>query len=642
MSSPDDAMLPDALAARFEVVELLAGDRAHLVARVVDREGARPLVLKALDTTRVDPTEVARFRQEAAALGRLQHPRVLRLRERGQEGGVEFYTAPDVGARSLRARLAPGAPLAAGTVTRLVDQVLEALEAVHAAGLVHRDVTPANLLELPDGNFQLLDFGISRRVEVSSALTETGELLGTPAWMAPEQVMGKPPNPRDDLYSLGLVAYAALRGANPKDSPDLEEVLHRQLHAPLPPLGSEVPPPLAALVMDLTARRREDRPGSATAARARLSRVRPPEARRSRPRGLAFGGLLAIGAAAYLIGRGGPGPPPPPEAPPAARLARALTAIDRDPTIAAGLVVHGVRASPEGRRAWDAARHRLRNLTLALHPPLAAAEVATPTPELSTTIHQLWLRAELLHRTALPDPPPRGPLLAPLARAAATSTSTHPGPWVAMPRADAPDQAEAYARALAAPGARWRVIRRAADYYMESGGALRHEDGLKILDLRGEPFVDPVLETGFRVVSGMMKDGLAYRRDDVPTEVSASLYAPPGSDLWLAVVMPVWRRSAVPELRLVGTESTARLTFPVPGDAPHGRGTFTGTVLVRVAAGAVPAGTRRLVLAARSVQPFASPHQLCRVAEVLHLVGGEVPAARLAAWREAGATAWRF
>jgi serine/threonine protein kinase len=642
MTSPDDARLPDALAARFEVVELLAGGGARIVARVIDRDGGHPRVLKALDTARVDPTEVARFRQEAAALERLQHPRVLRLREHGEEGGVEFYTAPDVGARSLRARLDPGAPLAAGTVTRLVEQVLEALEAVHDAGLVHRDVTPANVLELPDGNFQLLDFGISRRVEVSSALTETGELLGTPAWMAPEQVMGRPPDPRDDLYSLGLVAYAALRGANPKESPDLEEVLHRQLHAPLPPLGPEVPRPLAALVADLTARRREDRPASAAAARTRVPRVAPPEASAPRRGGRALAGILVVGAAAFLLTRGGPPPAPTPEPPPAERLGRALTAIDRDPAIAAGLVVHGVRASPEGRRAWDAARHRFRGLARALRPPLAAAAAAPPTPQLATIIHQLWLRAELLHRTALPDPPPRGPLLEPLAHAAGTATATYPGPWVATPRGGAPDQAEAYHRALAAPGTRWQVLRRAADYYMESGGALRHEDGLKILDLKGEPFVDPVLETGFRVVSGMMKDGLAYRRDDVPTEITLSLTAPPGRDLWLAVVMPVWRRSAVPELRLVGTEDTARLTFPVPGHAPHGRGTFTGTALVRVDAGAVPAGTRRAVLAARSVQPFASPHQLCRVAEVLQLVEGEIPSARLEAWREAGAAAWRF
>lgn len=638
--------LPAPLASRYEVVEVLAADEARCVARVRSLPEGHPKVLKTLDTHRVDAAEAARFRQEAAALSRLQHPRVLRISEQGEEDGVVFFLAPDAGAESLRSRMAEGQPLPFGTAARLLDHMLEALEAVHEAGFLHRDVTPANILILPDGNFQLLDFGITRRVEVSSALTETGELLGTPAWMAPEQVMGKPPDLRDDLYSLGLVAYTALSGANPMDTPDLEEVLHRQLHAPLPPLATPgAPRALLDLVTDLTARRRADRPASARAARARLRPGAPaPGTGSTRRRGPALLLLLLALLGGALVLSRGEGPRGAAAAPdPTARLARALTALDRDPTIAAALVVQGVRATPDTRRAWDAGRARLRGLLDPLRAPLVAAAEAPPSPALASAVHQLWLRAELLHRTALPDAPERGALLAPLARAASRTTTRHPGPWLPTPRTEAPDQADAYLRELTRDGSRWRVLRRAADYHMVSGGRLRYEDGIKILDLQGEPFVDP-MSSELPTFSGMLKESVAYDRDDVPTEVSVDLQprTDPGQDLWLAFVMPLWRRTAAPDLRLVGREETVRLSFPVPGEAAHGRGTFTGTVLVRVAAGAIPRGARRAVLVARSIQPFASPHQICRVAEVLQLAEGAVPATSLAAFRRAGAEAWSF
>ena len=161
---------------------------------------------------------------------------------------------------SLAGALAAG-PLDPARCLDIVAQTASGLHAAHLAGLVHRDIKPANLLLAPGGLVKITDFGIAQAAD-SAPVTVTGQLLGTPGYLAPERVMGAPATAASDLYSLGIVAYECLAGAPPFTGPALAVALaHRE--RPLPPLPGQVPEDVAALVLELTAKDPADRPRSA-------------------------------------------------------------------------------------------------------------------------------------------------------------------------------------------------------------------------------------------------------------------------------------------------------------------------------------------------------------------------------------------
>lgn len=214
-----------------------------------------------------------RFLQEARILAELQHPRIVGLLDYGAEDGCLYLTSPHEEGRSLGESVDLRRPSPPERVSRLLDQVLEGLDAMHARGLVHRDLKPGNLLVLEDGSVKILDFGLARDLSSSEHLTGTGVFLGTPLYLAPDQALAQRPDPRDDLYSLGVIAYELLVGSHPFRCATLPEVLERHLHHSPPPVGTlrpEVPAPLAALVDVLLAKSREARPDSAARARAML------------------------------------------------------------------------------------------------------------------------------------------------------------------------------------------------------------------------------------------------------------------------------------------------------------------------------------------------------------------------------------
>jgi serine/threonine protein kinase len=154
----------------------------------------------------------------------------------------------------------------------VVAQVAAGLQAAHAVGLVHRDITPANILFAPDGTVKITDFGIAHAVG-SVPLTATGTVLGTPGYIAPERVCGYQTGPASDLYALGIVAYECLTGARPFVGPPLEvAIAHRD--RPLPALPASVPGEVAALVMMLTAKDPAWRPSSAGEVADRAARLR--------------------------------------------------------------------------------------------------------------------------------------------------------------------------------------------------------------------------------------------------------------------------------------------------------------------------------------------------------------------------------
>jgi serine/threonine protein kinase len=231
--------------------------------RATDTVLSRPVALKLLHQRHAEQAEtVARFRSEAQHAAALSHENIAQVYDYGEAaGGQPPYLVMElvVGA-SLEDVLADG-PLDATRTMDIVAQTAAGLQAAHAAGMIHRDVKPGNLLLNQSGTIKITDFGIAYTVG-SASVTASGELVGTPGYLAPERAMGDGAGPASDLYSLGIVAYECLTGTRPFSGTQLEVALaHRD--RPLPPLPASVAADVTAFVMRLTAKDLASRPGDA-------------------------------------------------------------------------------------------------------------------------------------------------------------------------------------------------------------------------------------------------------------------------------------------------------------------------------------------------------------------------------------------
>ena len=248
------------LAGRYRLEARIAAGGTGEVWRGTDPVLGRPVAVKLLHAGYAEhaPT-LARFRAEAHHAGALSHPGIAQVYDYGEDG-QPFLVMELVDGPSLADVLAQG-PLDAARAMDVIAQTAAALAAAHAAGLVHRDVKPANLLAGPGGQIKITDFGIAHAAG-SAPLTRAGTLIGTPGYLAPERVAGQAATPASDLYSLGIVGYECLTGSLPFAGTPLEVALAHSTGR-LPPLGPHVPPGAAALVATLTARDPAGRPASA-------------------------------------------------------------------------------------------------------------------------------------------------------------------------------------------------------------------------------------------------------------------------------------------------------------------------------------------------------------------------------------------
>jgi serine/threonine-protein kinase len=259
------------LAGRYHLQGRIASGGMGEVWRAADTVLERPVAVKLLRSEYSgDADTLARFRAEARHAAAVSHPGIAHVYDYGEGGpdGSPFLVMELVDGPALTELLARG-PLDIVQALDVVAQAAAALAAAHAAGLVHRDIKPGNLLVTPGGTVKITDFGIAYAAG-SAPLTRTGALIGTPAYLAPERIVGAAATAASDLYSLGIVEYECLAGTPPFTGTPMQIVLAHQRRA-LPPLPPGVPDPVAAFVSELTARDPADRPGSAAevAARAR-------------------------------------------------------------------------------------------------------------------------------------------------------------------------------------------------------------------------------------------------------------------------------------------------------------------------------------------------------------------------------------
>jgi serine/threonine protein kinase len=211
-----------------------------------------------------DPQYLGRFRHEAKIVAQLQHPHILPVFDFGERDGYTFLAMPFVHGGTL-ADTCQG-PVAPAVAERIISQICAALKYAHAKGVIHRDLKPSNILIDESGNCLVADFGIAHLDGDATKLTATGAVMGTPAYMAPEQAAGADVGPQSDVYSVGIMLYEMLTGRVPFKAETPLAVAIQHLTAPLPPprsFNAALTPAVEAVVLKALARSKEDRFSSA-------------------------------------------------------------------------------------------------------------------------------------------------------------------------------------------------------------------------------------------------------------------------------------------------------------------------------------------------------------------------------------------
>ncbi|MCP4423601.1 MAG: protein kinase [Chloroflexi bacterium] len=213
-----------------------------------------------------DPEFVGRFSQEARVIANLQHPHILPVHDFGESDGYTYLTMRFIEGGTLADWLKENGPMSFEKIRNIVTQVGGALDYAHAQGVIHRDIKPGNILVDRWDNCLLTDFGLAKMVESSSHLTQTGGILGTPAYMSPEQGLGKKIDSRSDIYSLGVVLYQMAIGRLPYQAETPMAVVIKHIHDPLPPpsqFNPDIPEALELVILKSLAKNSEDRFASA-------------------------------------------------------------------------------------------------------------------------------------------------------------------------------------------------------------------------------------------------------------------------------------------------------------------------------------------------------------------------------------------
>jgi tRNA A-37 threonylcarbamoyl transferase component Bud32 len=246
----------------YSLLEVIGGGGMATVYKAYQPSADRFVAVKVIraDLSR-EPELRQRFEREARTIAQLEHPAILPIYDVGEHNGVPFLVMRYVEGGSLSDRISAGR-LPLGQAVEYIAQLGEALAYAHQQGIIHRDIKPANVLITPRGHVLLSDFGIAKILADENGLTGTGMPIGTPFYMAPEQIQGKPVDARTDIYSLGIVLYECLIGQRPFVAETPWAVMDMQLRdAPPPPraLRPEIPESLERVILKATAKQPEHR-----------------------------------------------------------------------------------------------------------------------------------------------------------------------------------------------------------------------------------------------------------------------------------------------------------------------------------------------------------------------------------------------
>lgn len=435
---------------RYRITGELGRGGMGVVYRAVDPQLERAVAVKriSLEGAGAQPaTELEhRFLREARLAARLHHSAVATVFDAGRDGDALFLVMELVDGESLQRRLGRGDFLTAAKSLELVAQVADALAVAHQSGIVHRDIKPANILLTPTGAVKVSDFGVAKAVGESTELTRSGTVLGSPAYMAPEQVRGAEVDGRADLFSLGVVLYELLLHRRPFPADTVTTLIYQILHQDplddplaLRALGSD----LAVFLRQSLAKNPDDRVADA-ATFARRARELAAE--------LGSGDDLAVGTTVRLSQRRAAAPPTADAAPASARsaplwlgavaalavaavLLGAWLLLRRPPAPEVGVRPESVAARPAQQTAPPVQSVVVAPVTEPQQPPTAGTQpppAATP----ASTAPAVQIRPRPApQRPAPASTPPRAPAVA--AEPAAPPVVTAPAPAAPSPVAPA-------------------------------------------------------------------------------------------------------------------------------------------------------------------------------------------------------------
>jgi serine/threonine protein kinase/tetratricopeptide (TPR) repeat protein len=291
----------------YRIVSELGAGGMGVVYRAHDEQLDRDVALKILPAGALaDEAARNRFRREALALAKLNHPNIETVYEFGSSDGIDYLAMELVPGETLYAKLAAGS-LTSRETERLGMQLAEGLDAAHAQGIIHRDLKPGNLMLMPDGRLKILDFGLARLVhpgtehDIARTISETTSISGTLPYMSPEQLKGLPVDARSDIFAAGAVLYELATARKPFPQSQSAELIGAILHQNPPAVSSmndRVAPGLAAIIQKCLEKDPQERFQSARELRAALegasSAVAPPPKAAWRPLLVAAGALLSI------------------------------------------------------------------------------------------------------------------------------------------------------------------------------------------------------------------------------------------------------------------------------------------------------------------------------------------------------------
>jgi serine/threonine protein kinase len=271
--------LSGALGGGYTIDRELAGGGMSRVFVATEHALNRTVVVKVLKPDLAADVNRERFRREIMLAAQLHHPHIVPVLNAGQSAELLWYTMPFVEGESLRETLRRGRTMSGREVTRVLHDVLDALDYAHTRGVVHRDIKPGNILRHRSHSL-VTDFGVAKALSAAmphSGTTSAGMAIGTPAYMAPEQIAADPKGDhRMDLYAVGLLAYELLTGTQPFSASSPQETLAAQLTRMPPALDTirdDLPPLLVSLVTQLLAKNPDDRPPTAASALAELEAI---------------------------------------------------------------------------------------------------------------------------------------------------------------------------------------------------------------------------------------------------------------------------------------------------------------------------------------------------------------------------------
>ena len=318
-------MTGEVIAGRYELEELVGSGGMSTVYRAHDSLLERKVALKILHQRYGDDEEyVERFRREARAVAQLAHPNIVTVIDRGEDAGRQYIVFEYVDGDDLKQLIDKAGPLPIDQVVELGREIAAALAFAHERGIVHRDVKPQNVL-LSEGRAKVTDFGIARSLDVEHGVTQTGTVLGTSNYIAPEQASGQPIDDRSDVYSFGVVLFELLTGTVPFEGESFVAVALQHINEPAPSVlerRPDTPPRLARLVDAMLEKDHDARP-SMDEVHGELDAVDAPETgdrtvvvppprraprRERRAQSVAAGARRARRAPARRRGRG-PAPP---------------------------------------------------------------------------------------------------------------------------------------------------------------------------------------------------------------------------------------------------------------------------------------------------------------------------------------------